>query len=84
MSQTCKSCGKSIEILNHERTGKPAPIESEPVPNGNVTLNADGTYHVVKKDETVPESQLRYVNHYTNCPQAGSWREQTKQQEEGK
>ena len=76
-TMTCRSCGKNLMIVNHERTGKPAPVEAEPVENGNIMLNPDGTYGIAPKGYEWPEGAKRYQSHYVSCPSAKGWREGT-------
>lgn len=67
---TCKRCGARIEWRRNDRTGKPAPIDAEPSPNGNILLVGEGTYRVLGKERdlfTDPGEPL-HLNHFATCP----------------
>lgn len=69
----CKGCGKELYYLRHVNAkpgGRPAPIEVEPSPNGNVLIDLEaGTWAVVSRTqrETHAPGTL-HLNHYANCP----------------
>lgn len=65
MIERCRSCREYIVWRNHERTGKPAPIEVKESDKGNVYVNPDGTYGI---------GDGAYLNHFASCEQADSWR----------
>jgi len=72
MSATCRSCGAPI-LWSRTENNKPIPLDPEPVPGGNVVLEACGALaRVVKPDPSVK----RHVSHWTSCPQAKQWRKQ--------
>lgn len=68
--QTCR-CGKTFVQRAHHRTGKPNPITTYEVPNGNVAVNDDGTYRIIGRGEDYVGP--RYVSHFVDCPFAGSF-----------
>ena len=76
----CESCQKPVIDLRHERTGKLAPIDAQPVPHGgNVTVNIEaGTYHIVSKKERaewmlVGTPVQLYLSHLFTCKDADAW-----------
>lgn len=68
--QTCR-CGRTFVQRKHERTGKPNPITTYEHPTGNVRINPDGTYGIVKKGEACDGP--RHISHFVDCPEAGSF-----------
>lgn len=68
----CRSCGKEIIWLRGASTGRPAPIEAAPDPDGNLHVDLDkGTYHLVNVG--CPQEAPRYLNHFARCP-ARDWK----------
>lgn len=76
-------CGRHIQYLRNDKTGKPAPVDPTPVPNGNCTVDWHAqTYHVMTKAEiAVAEGGLafepppdRYTLHFATCPKAKQFR----------
>lgn len=76
MSVPCRSCGAEVIWLVHARTGKPAPIDVEPVEGGNVRRLGEGQYVIDAAPDLMGEP--RYVSHYVTCPDAERWREAAK------
>jgi hypothetical protein len=77
----CRSCGKTLLILNNDNTGKPGPVESDPVATGNIVRVGLDRYHVMSKAELAlpPTADVkRYQSHYVTCPNAGGWRDREK------
>lgn len=73
----CRWCGRKVFWLNHERTGKRAPIDAYPSPNGNVGINQEnGTYRIITAQMSLEDmfSTGRYTNHWATCPEAGEHR----------
>lgn len=67
--EECRSCGAKVVWAKHEATGKPAPIDAGPVEyGGNVILNDDGTYRLLKKGEPGPAGGKRHKSHFATCP----------------
>lgn len=66
-----KKCRAPIFWLNHERTGKPAPIDREPVKGGNITIDPkEGTYRIVPKAEReLSPNRKLHMNHFVTCPE---------------
>lgn len=60
-------CGAALIFRAHYRTGKSAPIEPYPVPNGNIRLLPGGRYAVLTRDELEGAEPPLYVSHYANC-----------------
>lgn len=88
--EKCRSCGAEIAWLVHDRTGKPAPIEVTPRPDGNVVVLSDGglcrmeiatRYRVLTKAEKEEMDAgrfpglPRYVSHFVSCADAPHWRD---------
>lgn len=74
----CRSCGARI-FFALTTSGKSMPIDAEPTENGNVVLAepaeiaaALGTprVRVVSSKNPAPEGAVRYVSHFTTCPNA--------------
>ncbi len=75
--QTCRSCGAPILWRKHQRTGKPAPIDAEPNPDGNVLLLRENRYRALSREEREAaiarmEGPL-HTNHFQTCPQQKMW-----------
>lgn len=75
----CRSCSRPITWATNTKTGKPMPIDPEPVVGGNVVLTGEGPHQaeVVGKAEVERRRGLGlrlHVSHFTTCPQAGDWR----------
>ena len=66
----CRSCGQRIEWAEFSSSGKRSPF----------TVDPNGTWSIVNgkasnfTDEDARLGRERYVSHFSNCPQAGSWR----------
>lgn len=88
MREPCKSCGAPIAWLNHQRTNRPAPIETDVNPAGNV-IATDVTgaicsaesathYRIATKDERerwrVSVDGPIYASHFSSCPAAARHR----------
>lgn len=69
-ARPCRSCDVMVLDLRHERTGRHAPIEVEPVQGGNIAIDLEaGTYRLLLlSDIRVPGP--RYRNHFAACPEA--------------
>ena len=73
----CRSCGARVYWLKNATTGLLAPIDAEPVADGNVTVDLDaGTYALLPKDlflfepETpgpVHQPRPRHKSHFATC-----------------
>jgi hypothetical protein len=79
----CKGCGQSIAWLEHERTRKPAPIDADPSPNGNVVgidstgfpvpLGVATAYRIVGKadrERLARDGESLHLNHFATCEKA--------------
>jgi hypothetical protein len=75
---TCRSCQAPVQWLENVTTGKRAPIDAEPVIDGNVEIDeAAGTYRVVtgrEQDQAVAERRPLHLNHFVTCPQSTAWK----------
>jgi hypothetical protein len=68
-TEPCRRCGAAIRWARNNRTGRPAPIDPEPHPDGNIVLDGD-EYRVVRPDRdlfTDPGTPL-HLNHFVTCP----------------
>ena len=78
---TCKSCSAPI-IWAVTAKGKPMPIDTEPVRDGNVLIYRVGDTEeiraqVVKRDPDQDEFdglEEYHVSHFVTCPQSKGWR----------
>jgi hypothetical protein len=79
MSSKCRSCEADVIWLEHERTGKPAPIDAKPTSDGNIVVDdVGGTYSVVPeqvRDNLIEAGMPLHTNHFATCPQRAAWRE---------
>ena len=77
----CSSCGAEITWAM-TTAGRSIPIDTKPVPDGNVTLHvphAGGTpiAVVIPKDQGTLDTGIdedRYVAHFVSCPDSDQWR----------
>jgi hypothetical protein len=73
----CRSCGARIRWARFTRSGKVVPLDADPVPGGNVVVvgeDRDGPLIDLVSQAAPPLDSLRYVNHFSTCPQADQWR----------
>ena len=78
MSASCKSCGAAI-VWTVTHKGRPMPVDAEPVENGNVRLRRDGDdlvaeYPGKEHPSLFEDDGLRYVSHFSTCPESKQWR----------
>lgn len=70
----CRSCGAAIAWVNTARSGRPAPIDNRPSPNGNVRVDIDdsGALAVTLGGQELERERqagtLLYHNHFATCP----------------
>lgn len=68
----CRSCEAPIFWLKNDSTGKPAPIDVDPNPEGPVIITVEEkalTYHVLTDAELAAGVDVdRYTNHFQRCP----------------
>lgn len=69
--QQCRSCGAPVIWLQHIKTGKPAPIDAEPSPVGNIYIGA--TYMIVPAGRRGEYPGQLHTNHFMTCPHAKTW-----------
>lgn len=73
---TCRSCGTEVLWLTNQNTGRRAPIDAAPSPEGNIVVDEErGVYRIVPRESWAlfPE---RHLNHFVTCPQAKKWAEE--------
>lgn len=77
----CRSCGAAIVWSTSNSTGRKAPIDADPVPDGPIVIvgRSGDRYHVLRtsdahRDHVAPET-VRFTNHFATCKQAGQWRD---------
>lgn len=76
MTDRCRSCGVAIDWRRNDATGKPAPIDADPSPDGNVILLWDGSYHVLRRSDPTPAADVpRFFSHLKTCRDAKTWKE---------
>ena len=68
----CRTCQAAIFWATFPASGRRAPIDLEPVANGNLVITGhdmNGALVDVLRDEgrLFTEDQLRYVNHWATC-----------------
>lgn len=77
VGDACRSCFAPVLWLEHATTGKSAPIDAAPVPEGNIEVLDNGTYVVLAGDALAGArglgSQL-HLNHFVTCAQAAAWK----------
>ena len=69
----CRSCQAPIIWLVNSTTQKAAPIDAEPVADGNILALGNGTYRVLKaseRDDPDVATYSRHTNHFQTCPDA--------------
>lgn len=70
----CRSCRAPVVWLRHPATGKTAPIDAEPSPDGTILVDAGrGTYQIGKEPARGNFPGLLHTNHFATCPQAAAW-----------
>jgi hypothetical protein len=78
VSESCRSCQAPVLWLKNIVTGKPAPIDAEPAPNGNIRVDVAGEYYSVVAGQDRADALERgdplHTNHFATCPQARSWK----------
>jgi hypothetical protein len=79
MSETCRSCKALIMWLDHVTTGKAAPIDADPSPDGNIRVGVAFEHYTVltgqERKDALERGDELHLNHYATCPQAKAWRE---------
>jgi len=71
VSARCGSCGAAILWCKTE-SDRAMPLDAEPVPDGNVWINALGRAVVVQKGTAI--SPPSYKSHFATCPNAAKHR----------
>jgi hypothetical protein len=74
----CRRCPAEIVWLRHATTGKRAPIDAQPDPNGNIEVDLEaGTYRIVSAAELGEARAIGlplHLNHFATCPAAQEFR----------
>lgn len=71
----CRSCKADILWLEHVVSRRKAPIDAQPVPNGNILIDEPlGTYSNITRSSVVPPGAARYTNHFAICPDSQSFK----------
>lgn len=76
MADQCRSCHAPILWLANTTTGKFAPIDRDPDPDGNIVVLNQGQYQVLSPTgrlDARAEGFVLYKNHFVTCAQADSW-----------
>jgi hypothetical protein len=78
VSDFCRSCRAPVMWLDNVTTGKRAPIDRDPVIDGNIDVDeAAGTYRVLtgtERDAAVARRAPMHKNHFATCAQAPAWK----------
>ena len=72
-TEKCTSCGAPIRWFNHAVSGKPSPLDPEPVEGGNCVIDErQGTYTVLPRggEAFVEAGTPRFRSHFATCPNA--------------
>jgi hypothetical protein len=69
----CRSCGAPIRWAVTRATGARIPLNPEPVPGGNIVVEASGFVRVLGRGEEAPPG-ARFVSHFVTCPFAAAHR----------
>ena len=70
----CRSCGAKVLIRKNAFTFKPAPIDAEPAPGGNIAIDETHYWVVAVADRAgLDRTDLRF-SHFATCPHARDWR----------
>jgi hypothetical protein len=64
--------------LDHATTGKPAPIDVEPVPDGNIRIGVAFEHYTVlsgdERQDAIDRGDELHLNHFVTCPQSAAWK----------
>jgi hypothetical protein len=76
LRSTCRACGAELINVQHEKTGKFAPVDLAPNVHGNIVALDNGCYRVLgmRALALVPPHIRLYSNHYMTCPKAELFR----------
>jgi hypothetical protein len=68
----CQKCAAEIVWVEHHKTHRLAPIDSQPSADGNILVTGD-LYELVPRDEREKVLRRGFVlrkNHFATCPDA--------------
>ena len=71
----CRSCQAEILWLANLTTGRRAPIDAQPVPDGNIVVRG-GHYQVLagqQRQDAIGRGVPLHTSHFVGCPQAPAW-----------
>lgn len=76
---SCNSCRAPILWTTSFKTGKPSPLNPEPVENGNIEVmpdknNPSMAISIPARPPLIRGDALLYVSHFSTCPQSKDWR----------
>lgn len=69
----CRKCGERI-FFALTSNGKVAPIDADPVPDGNITISQRAGKEFAIIGKTLGLFAERYVPHFATCPHANLFR----------
>lgn len=69
----CRSCEAPIWWLENVKTGKKAPIDTDPDAKGNIIVSEEDEQYRIA-NESDGRLEPRYTNHFQTCPSASEWR----------
>lgn len=72
---TCKGCGAPIWWVTTAAHGRAMPLDPDPTPTGNVTLDPQGRAVVHAAGQATLDDAERYMPHHATCP---NWPKSTK------
>lgn len=88
MIANCRSCERRIIWVESDRSGKPMPLDPEPVPFGNIRVierpgqNRVGRVLTLDELALIDETdELLYLSHFATCPNAHAHRKPRAQQQ---
>jgi hypothetical protein len=76
---TAPGCPGRILFPAHARTGRPAPVDAEPVTPGNIDLDQEaGTFRIVTGAELAAahaEGRKLWISHFATCTDPAAFRQ---------
>jgi hypothetical protein len=78
MSEACRSCQAPVLWLENTTTGKRAPIDAAPTPDGNIVVVDGERYQVIggeERQDAIAQGVALHLNHFVTCPQAPAWKQ---------
>jgi hypothetical protein len=74
----CRSCSAEVLWVYFVSSGRRAPLDAEPTPDGRVLLEPDGIHARVVSAQRAMEARAAgeqtYTSHFATCPDKREWR----------